>query len=250
MASRPIMTDSEEAPLIKMKELLEATGTSKPTILHYLKEGLIPAPVRTKRNMAYYRPSCIERVGFIKDLQTHYRLPLATIRTVLKMRDQGRDVLPLIEMGKVVFGQKEPNQVDQKIFCRMTGLTKEQVKECLVSGLLLPFENGLFDSEDIAIGQLLQRSFSVGLSIKNLEYLPHFAKEIAKKEMAIRKRLIKGLSFEGTVSATLEMTRASRSIRTYIFERHFQRHAALQAESIKVRKNKTNRRGKEENTSE
>ena len=42
-----------ESPMLKMKELMEATGVTKATILHYVKEGLLPEPVKTGRNMAY-----------------------------------------------------------------------------------------------------------------------------------------------------------------------------------------------------
>jgi len=238
MAHQKSSAEPEEGPLIKMKDLLTTIGVSKATILYYLKEGLIPKPVRTKSNMAYYRPACIERVRFIKDLQSQYRLPLAAIRKVLEERDQGRDVLSLIEMGKVVFGAKATNQVNQKVFCRMTGLTPKQVEECLSSDLLLPFENGMFDQEDIAIGQFLKGGFGVGLSIKDLDYYPRLAKETAKREMAIRMRLTKDLGFERNVSATMELTRAARSLRNYIFERHFQRSAASQAPSQKVCKKK------------
>lgn len=238
MKTETLTNSSEEGPLVKMKDLLKATGVSKATILFYLKEGLIPAPLRTKRNMAYYRPSCIERVRLIKDLQTRYRLPLATIRTVLEEKDQGRDVLPLIEMGKAVFGTKDPNTVKQKEFCRLTGLTPEQTKKCLDSNLLLPLEPGVFDREDIAIGQFLKQGFSVGLSIQDLDYYPRLAKETAKREMALRMRLTGNFGFERTISATLELTRAARSLRSYIFERHFQRSAAIQAASSEIWKKK------------
>ena len=43
--------------LLKMSELAEASGVSAGTIKHYLREGLLPEPVRTSRNMAYYPPS-------------------------------------------------------------------------------------------------------------------------------------------------------------------------------------------------
>ena len=39
--------------LLKMSELAEASGVSAGTIKHYLREGLLPEPVRTSRNMAY-----------------------------------------------------------------------------------------------------------------------------------------------------------------------------------------------------
>jgi predicted DNA-binding transcriptional regulator AlpA len=37
---------------LRMRELVAATGVAKSTILHYLNEGLLPAPVKTSRNMA------------------------------------------------------------------------------------------------------------------------------------------------------------------------------------------------------
>ena len=41
-----------ESPMLKMKEIMDATGVTKATILHYVKEGLLPEPVKTGRNMA------------------------------------------------------------------------------------------------------------------------------------------------------------------------------------------------------
>lgn len=48
-------------PGLRMKELMEATGLPKSTILFYLEQGLLPKPVKTSRNMAYYPPECMER---------------------------------------------------------------------------------------------------------------------------------------------------------------------------------------------
>jgi DNA-binding transcriptional MerR regulator len=52
-----------------MSQLAEASGVSAGTIKHYLREGLLPEPVRTSRNMAYYPPDFVERIRLIKQLQ-------------------------------------------------------------------------------------------------------------------------------------------------------------------------------------
>jgi DNA-binding transcriptional MerR regulator len=70
--------------LLKMKELAEASGVSAGTIKHYLREGLLPEPVRTSRNMAYYPPEFVERIKLIKQLQEERFMPLKLIRTVLE----------------------------------------------------------------------------------------------------------------------------------------------------------------------
>jgi DNA-binding transcriptional MerR regulator len=75
--------------LLKMKELAEASGVSAGTIKHYLREGLLPEPVRTSRNMAYYPPEFVERIKLIKQLQEERFMPLKLIRSVLD-EDPGR----------------------------------------------------------------------------------------------------------------------------------------------------------------
>lgn len=69
--------------LLRMGELAEASGVSAPTIKHYLREGLLPEPVRTSRNMAYYPPEFVERIKLIKRLQEERFMPLKAIRAVL-----------------------------------------------------------------------------------------------------------------------------------------------------------------------
>jgi DNA-binding transcriptional MerR regulator len=67
-----------------MRELAEATGVSAGTIKHYLREGLLPEPVKTSRNMAYYPREFVERVKLIKQLQEERFLPLKVIKEVLE----------------------------------------------------------------------------------------------------------------------------------------------------------------------
>jgi DNA-binding transcriptional MerR regulator len=69
--------------LLKMSELAERSGVSAGTIKHYLREGLLPDPVRTSRNMAYYPPDFVERIHLIKRLQEDRFMPLRAIRDVL-----------------------------------------------------------------------------------------------------------------------------------------------------------------------
>ena len=52
--------------LLRMKQLAEASGVPAPTIKHYLREGLLPEPVKTSRNMAYYPQEFVERIRLIE----------------------------------------------------------------------------------------------------------------------------------------------------------------------------------------
>ena len=69
--------------LLRMRDLASASGVSAGTIKHYLREGLLPEPVRTSRNMAYYPPDFVERIQLIKQLQQDRFMPLKAIKRVL-----------------------------------------------------------------------------------------------------------------------------------------------------------------------
>lgn len=76
--------------LLRMRELAEASGVPVPTIKHYLREGLLPEPVKTSRNMAYYPPEFVDRIKLIKRLQEERYLPLKAIKDVLDSRERSR----------------------------------------------------------------------------------------------------------------------------------------------------------------
>jgi DNA-binding transcriptional MerR regulator len=80
MAARETSTEN----LLRMGALAEASGVSAATIKHYLREGLLPPPVKTSRNMAWYTPDYIERIKLIKRLQEERYLPLKVIKRILK----------------------------------------------------------------------------------------------------------------------------------------------------------------------
>ena len=79
-----------ENGLLKMSQLAERSGVSAATIKHYLREGLLPEPVRTSRNMAYYPPDFVERIRLIKRLQEERFMPLKLIRDALAEADRPR----------------------------------------------------------------------------------------------------------------------------------------------------------------
>ena len=78
------MTQAANGALLKMSGLVEASGVPAPTIKHYLREGLLPEPVKTSRNMAWYRPETVERIRLIKRLQEERYLPLKAIRALFE----------------------------------------------------------------------------------------------------------------------------------------------------------------------
>jgi DNA-binding transcriptional MerR regulator len=83
--------------MLRMGELARASGVSAATIKHYLREGLLPEPVKTSRNMAYYPAEFVDRIKMIKQLQEERYMPLRVIRDLLE-EDPDR-ARALIELG-------------------------------------------------------------------------------------------------------------------------------------------------------
>ncbi|HUB09173.1 MAG TPA: MerR family transcriptional regulator [Myxococcales bacterium] len=78
--------------LLKISELAKRAGVNRGTIQHYLREGLLPRPVKTHRNMAFYEASSVDRIRLIKDLQKQRFLPLHVIRRIVAGKSGGAQV--------------------------------------------------------------------------------------------------------------------------------------------------------------
>jgi DNA-binding transcriptional MerR regulator len=215
--------DDTGEPYLKMKELVTATGLTKATLLHYVNQGLLPAPVRTSPNMAYYPPHTVDRARFIKQIQQQHRLPLAAIRGLVRALDQGRDVAPLVELQAAIFGGQTTGRLSRASFSRKTGLSEAQIDSLCQKQLLIPLEKDHFDNQDTALGELLAKSLALGIDTDSLAFYPRLAAEIVDHEMALRNRHTSEMAFEQDAGVTLELTRMARSLRAYVIDRIMQR---------------------------
>jgi DNA-binding transcriptional MerR regulator len=84
--------------LLKISELAERAEVPVATVRHYLREGLLPEPVKTSKNMAYYPPEFADRIRLIKQLQEERFMPLRVIREVLAERTSRQEVLSRFDL--------------------------------------------------------------------------------------------------------------------------------------------------------
>ena len=214
-------------PGLRMNELSRATGVPKSTILHYLNEGLLPEPVRTSRNMAYYAEECIDRIRFIQDLKRRHRLSLSEIRQVLRSKEKEGDLRVYVGLNEIVFGNHPADEaLDRQAFCEETGLTDAQVTELLSERLLLPLEPDRFDSDDVSAGIMFAAAFANGIQMKDLTYYVTLGEKIIDHEMALRNKLTHHLPYEEDAAFTMEMVKRARMSRAYIIDRLFQHRVA------------------------
>ncbi len=209
-------------PLLKMKELVDITQVPKSTILLYVKQGLLPKPVKTSPNMAYYDPICKERIAFIKRIQSSHRLPLAAIKGLIKEMEKGENVDLMLELQTHIF-ESGKKRLKKNAFCRATGLSASDLERICRMGLILPLEDGLFNEQDKAIGIILKQCLDTGMDLIDFEFYPKLASRIVDKELNLREEFTKDMNFEANAALTLELTRMARSIRSYIIDRTMQK---------------------------
>jgi len=218
----------DDGPMLKMKELVEATRVNRATILYYVSKRLLPKPVKTSPNIAFYSSSMVERIQLIRQLQSTHRFSLDQIRTILREKDQGRDIQTLIDFNKEVFSQEEGKTLDLKSFCKSSGLNEKQVQKALELKLLLPNSDDAFDSSDLACGHRLKHHLDTGFPLKDLSFYAVLADQIIEKEIDLRNRIILEKSYDESLNLTLNATQGARFFREYIIERKFQKKASQQ----------------------
>jgi DNA-binding transcriptional MerR regulator len=146
-----------ENGLLKMKQLAEQSGVSAGTIKHYLREGLLPEPVKTSRNMAYYPPEFVERIRLIKQLQEERFMPLKLIRSMLE--DDPERAGALVELEDRILEkarQREGSRVSGAELRRRYEIPKEVLERLGELEVLTPTGRG-YALHDVEIVEAISR---------------------------------------------------------------------------------------------
>ncbi|HYB99365.1 MAG TPA: MerR family transcriptional regulator [Candidatus Limnocylindrales bacterium] len=127
---------------LKMKDLERATGVGREAIRFYIREGLLPEPERTGRNVAWYDESFIERIALIKRLQTERFLPLAIIKAILRGDEpppqEHAQTLAQIEKGLSTRSRSQQTRLPERLdrISARTGLAIEDIRELAEIGTI------------------------------------------------------------------------------------------------------------------
>jgi len=185
--------------LLKMKELTRATGVSGGTIRYYVQEGILPRPIKTHRNMAYYDESYVERIRMIKELQKKRYLPLNIIKMLLESKDfslSGEEKQFVKEMEKPFFeddastGPATEPMTRQELSAH-SGLPVKDIESLESIGLIQADRDRRFDPESARIAQLTAQLRNSGLTedldfqVEHLQIHQDLLEFLARKEMEL-----------------------------------------------------------------
>ena len=150
--------------LIKISELAERAEVPVATVRHYLREGLLPEPMRTSRNMAYYPPEFVERIRLIKQLQEERFMPLRVIGELLDAADGDVERLrSLADSGDalvaVALGADQRTPEDELL--RRFEIPERALRRLSELGVLSPSEEG-YSQADVRIVEAVARFRQAG----------------------------------------------------------------------------------------
>jgi len=177
--------------LLKMRELAEASGVSSGTIKHYLREGLLPEPVKTSRNMAYYPHEFVERIRLIKQLQEERFMPLKVIKGMLD--DDPDRVRALMELEDRILERAlagEGSRTSAAEVRRRYDVPKEVLDRLEELEVLSPNRRG-YSSSDVQIVEAISRFRAggyherIGFTVYDTLRYKRALEELVKEEVEV-----------------------------------------------------------------
>jgi DNA-binding transcriptional MerR regulator len=183
--------DERADGLLKMKELARASGVSAGTIKHYLREGLLPEPVKTSRNMAYYPAEFVGRIRLIKQLQEERFMPLKVIKSMLD--DDPDRARALVELEDRILEQAlagERSRVSAADLRRRYRVPQEVLDRLAELGVLTPTGRG-YGPRDVEIVEAISRFRAggyderIGFTVYDTLRYKRALEELVKEEVQV-----------------------------------------------------------------
>jgi DNA-binding transcriptional MerR regulator len=161
----------DDVDRVKMSVLARRSGVPAATIKHYVREGLLPEPFRTSRNMAYYDASLVPRIQAIKELQRTRFLPLRVIKGILEQaEDSGLELADVVQRVLDSHAEQDFRSRDAVL---EAGVPKAQLVFFEKLGLVRPEEHEGevgYRGDDLALLRILGTARRAGITP---EMLPH-----------------------------------------------------------------------------
>src|ERR671935_1467302 len=207
-------TAPANSELLRISELSERSGVPVATIHHYLREGLLPEPVKTSRNMAYYPPEFIERIRLIKQLQEERFMPLKVIRDLLEREDAEPERLrAMIELEdrileRALAGERE--RIPAEEVRRRDEIPGEVLDRLAELGVLTPDARG-YSPSDVRIVEAISRFRAggyderLGFTVYDTLRYKRALEELVKDEVSV---LMERLAGEMATDAAVELIEA------------------------------------------
>lgn len=178
---------------LKIGEVARRAGVPTSVITFYLSQGLLPKPVKTSRNMAYYDEATVERVRLIRELTQNAFLPLRVVKKVLSSNATPQEIRASFA-GRLSRIAPAGGEVEESELATGGRLSKAELKRLVALGVLSPRCDGartVYSSDDAVIVGELARMRKAGLTPERGYSVEHMAiyrdavEALAEKEIEL-----------------------------------------------------------------
>ncbi len=186
--------------LLRISELSALTEVPGASIKFYIREGLLPPPLKTSRNMAYYDESFVDKIRIIKELQTQHFLPLRVIREILAGSDGNGSLAEaqvLLDLKGSLLGRpigERSQPLPEPEVITQFNTYEEELEKLRVMGILNPLETGgerVYDGDDLDFLAALENNrrlgfrSEIGFQVDDLAMYLKFLEDLAKEEVKL-----------------------------------------------------------------
>jgi DNA-binding transcriptional MerR regulator len=207
---------------MRMKELTAASGVPRGTIQFYIREGLIPKPIKQSSNSAFYTEAHLNDILMIKELQTKRFLPLSVIKEIMKGgagKLSVNEIKTLVELDGKIFSNigetPELKPVTAKQLSKQTGISLDDIRILEDIGIFTPIKKGekkFYGEDDIRIAECRVKAIQAGLTpdlgfhIGLTKIHIEFIRKLVEEESKLFIKLITGKLEIEKIAEILEAT--------------------------------------------
>lgn len=183
---------------IPMRVLEEKSGFPRTMINFYIREGLLPVPEKSAKNMAYYDESFLERLRLIRKLKDA-GLSLAQMKQVLSGDSGFVDIDPLLDSMRSINSLLPLATIDKPVSMeeiREAGVDEEIITALIKLSVIRPTneEKTLFPSDSITICKLAKFFYDFGVPISYAKDIMHELRKVVEVETHAFSKYIKDTS--------------------------------------------------------
>lgn len=152
-----------------MRELEKISGFSRATINFYIKEGILPSPEKSAKNMAYYSDKFVQRLKLIQKLKDA-DLSLAQMKEFLSGESTSININPLLNTIRSVnkllpfSSNGQPVSIQQ---IKELGIDSDTIRQLIDLSVIVPLnhEETLFPSYSITVCRMAKYFLDFGVPI-------------------------------------------------------------------------------------
>lgn len=245
-----------EAFPYRMAEVIKLSGASREAVRFYINAGLLPAPHRTARNMAWYSERHVEIIELIRVLQEEQFLPLKAIKALFdddkdfEFTPRQRSIFASMREEMRNRASRRPPGPTSHAMAQALGLSDEDFDDLKQAGAIRADAERLTSDEEEILRQFAALRHSGmtaarGFSAQHLEIVEALADLLFDQELKLFRDLLADLR-DDEIPAL--MTRAVPAINRIFAILHERKLRAFVARYAKQQQSEAARRKKAKDT--